>query len=279
MFADLARDFARTGHDEIQMAQLRALLACKRELLDRLHNDQWSSVESRLSLQYLKNCPPAGFVTYESSPKMCNRRLICPFCWGRSYVLEPFARLERFLYGSLAPQDAFKPRDDVWLLEFRRTSDATGLVNQYRESKNVSLSREGAIRRTLKRHGVVIKEFRHKEVKRWPNRGGFVLHRVVYKEVGYPIMYRCGLLVVEAGSVIPIPQEKDEAPFLRVQVHKTWLKKDLVKIFKRLSRFPLGWLTKADTEEVRLYLDQFSGLPGKRGARMFATYGCLRSKE
>jgi hypothetical protein len=70
-----------------------------RNRLTDLRHAGWHAVNTEKKLQYMRNCPPVGFLLARKT-RVCNKPHVCPFCWGRQRVLLPFREFETILYGA-----------------------------------------------------------------------------------------------------------------------------------------------------------------------------------
>jgi hypothetical protein len=68
-----------------------------------LRDDNWLPTQTQIGLNHLLWCPPFGVKTTNMSMRCCNRRLVCPFCYARAYVMPLYMRMEKILYASTKP--------------------------------------------------------------------------------------------------------------------------------------------------------------------------------
>ena len=234
----------KTPHKQVQALVDRG---CERwrGFLDGLRGAGCPRVEADGDFQYARNCPPCGVVT-PLKTRACRLTRVCPWCHAREYVLEPFRRFERALYGSTA--DRVCRLEGVELLEFRRVNacvrdDLAAALGWCRNTVEVRRSREA--------RGV-------------PNRGGFVLNRVE-AHADRLVHVRAGVLVVDEG--VEIPEDLGETEFRRAGP----LKKSLVHALGRVAPYHPGWL--ADPPAAAAMLAAFAGV------KMSAYYGLLRGSK
>lgn len=174
---------AARPHDKLRRLWHRALL--------RFMEAGWTALESdgrdgNKYHQYLRNCPPFGVET-RARGRVCNKALLCPFCWARAYVQEPYRHLERLL-------DAGVPEDTV-LVEFRlRRQIAARGGNPW----TIKDRAEGLAR---VRAAIQDRYSRSRESARYrPHLGGVLLHKVEPLEDGLRFV-RAGLLLVPRAVV------------------------------------------------------------------------------
>lgn len=94
-----------------------------RSRLVALRSAGWAILKTGKNNIYARNCPPFGVLT-DSVSRPCNRPKLCPFCYARQYVYEPFSWMQKALYGSLRltdPQtgERLVPREGLRLVGFK----------------------------------------------------------------------------------------------------------------------------------------------------------------
>ena len=106
-----------------------------RRVLD-LREAGWRALKTDKDANYMMNCPPFSVET-DTRARPCQKALICPYCYARHHVLEPFRRAERVLYGCVGkPKTVPKPiRSDLRVFWFRaeRRHLATGLARIFHQ--------------------------------------------------------------------------------------------------------------------------------------------------
>ena len=78
-------------------AQASEIHRCRRKQLGKLRQVGWTSVDTPSRLVFAMNCPPVDVMTDRKGLRLCRFRYWCPYCWARSYVLEPFRRFSHLL--------------------------------------------------------------------------------------------------------------------------------------------------------------------------------------
>ena len=93
------------------MSQLRRIWHAR---LIELREVGWTWLRQSRNFTRVWNCPPFGVNTSSSYKYRCDRRMLCPFCYARSYVLKIFSLFERTLYVDRKPTT--KPEKEGWTL-------------------------------------------------------------------------------------------------------------------------------------------------------------------
>jgi hypothetical protein len=232
-----------------------------RALLTRLRCDSfdnecgWKKADSPLDFQYLRNCPPAGFGVTSSS-RSCKCSLICPWCWTRQYVLEPYRKLEKVLFGP----NGHALKLPCKLLVFRR--------KPYQDADLATDPNNNLlIFKAIKKFVALVRDadHRHKEVYSTQIRkfGGYVLHKLSCLK-GRPVLTRSGVFLIKAGS---LPRFDASMGYFVRQYSPT--RKTLAMAVALAGRFPSSWFM-ADSYKLVTYLREF------RRVRMLATFGIMR---
>jgi len=77
------------------MARLRKMWQAR---LYALRKAGWRKLPTHRALAYAANCPPFSVET-STKQRCCRLSWICPFCYARDNVIEPFRAAERYLFG------------------------------------------------------------------------------------------------------------------------------------------------------------------------------------
>jgi hypothetical protein len=243
------------------MKRLRAYWCCR--LQDWRALDNWDHEHlfpgASCTFRTMECCPWFG-LHYQVKSYTCRRPLVCPFCWARRYVLDPFVHLEKILYGSTKPRSPLIVPADTVLVRFQF---------QHRLRLGASTPWTDAWRATLygaARTLIQTRSERSREVARCPDLwGGFVLHRVEIKPEDKELVYeRSGVLVVPAGGFRP--GRYDDNVDFKYQVYPGLRRLDLLRAVARACRYPASVL-KLGIRDVETFLPAF------KGVRMLTKYG------
>lgn len=237
----------------------RALVAAAykrwRYVLVKLRESGWYRVKYLLDFQYMRNCPPCGVKTGHES-RSCGCTRVCPWCWGRRYVLEPFRLLEVALFGAIHMRNCHQ---SVKLVEFGTTYELDDNAEKGGMMTPATLSDQ------LSQLIPIIGSSRREEVTLIPNAGGFVLH--TFEPLPHQVVLRrSGVLIVDKDLTV----DPADHPDVELREHPP-TKEALVGIFSRIARFPAGWYD-CPAEVTMTYLSATAHL------RLSAVHGCCRKK-
>lgn len=225
-----------------------------RAFLVRMQKAGWDRVQDRLDMWYIRNCPPCGFST-PFKARTCNTPRLCPWCWGRRFILAPFRQLETVLFGSPDGRNCPHP---VKLVECTATYDAS----HYDEWVDADLDEE-TVTKQIKWAVKGVHAARRVEINAVTNYGGFVLHR--FNLLPGRLLYKRGtILVVPEDAYVAFPRH----PEITFREHPP-TKQALLSIFGRIARFPAGWWGYP-AEFAMIYLAATKRL------RLTASHGCCR---
>lgn len=218
-----------------------------RIVISRLHHAGWSPVRDLRSLQIFRNCPPFGVHTAVKSWS-CRRALICPFCYARQHVIEPFDRLT---YALTQAEETWAP--SCHLVEFSTTNWAKfqnnrSFVDCFRWAMEIA---ESPARR--------IEAFTLHDTY-----GGFVLQRFDFND---------DTLYLRRSGVFLIPPDcalLRDARGRRVRVHENVNKKLLAAVLGRVCRYPPGLWRSDDPKKTCFVLNSL------RTKRLLSYFGVLR---
>jgi hypothetical protein len=142
---------------------------------------------------YMGNCPPFSVRCGERA-RVCGRAFLCPFCYARQNVLDPFRRLEKLLFGVSGKYTGpdghvLRPLDENYRVFWFRVA-TTGV------SSGVPWSLD-----TVGEHAAVayrwVRAHRKYEVNLFDCVGGYVVHHVYPSpEKARMVLNRCGVLVL-----------------------------------------------------------------------------------
>ena len=219
----------------------------------QLQEAGWKPAQVARNIPYLLNCAPFGLKVKSRYTRFCDHPQICPFCWARRRVIDPFQALEQVLYGGLAPSGTVIG-GHYHLLEFE-TRDFFEIKNKR------GLHMSDCLQKVV---DWVRSPSRCREVREVKNYGGFVNHRVELVEDRL-VTYRAGVLLVGPGAKLP------DCAGRSFTYHDEVKKKVLAAIFGRICRFPSSWW-QAEPMDTKTMLEafhrvRFSALHGEvRGA-------------
>lgn len=165
--------------------------------LTRLKSAGWLVLGKKGQRNQLARCTPPGF-TVDEPHLFCNKAHICPFCWARQHVLNPFRKFEDILYGASGPykgpDNKLLPviRPDLRIVRFMMVTNGSLKLNK------------PLVRSTMIDHWnylqPFIKDRRRMEVTAFGAEYASVMHKV------YPIpgknmlrLTRCGIMLVPGG--------------------------------------------------------------------------------
>lgn len=155
----------------------------------------WDAIgRDKLKLTYMRNCPPFGVKT-GTEARRCKRPLVCPFCYARQRVLEPFMKLERVLYGDGAAHATPGPgptplvRPDLKILAFRVVTKGTHKVQ-------MPLNTPEGMREHVRRAQLIMAYGKRNEKDGFGAEYGAILHKV------YPVPKQSRLSVVRCGVLL-----------------------------------------------------------------------------
>lgn len=208
-----------------------------------LHAADWEPVQDHRTFLGLRACPPFGVKT-DTRGRPCGFARVCPFCYARRNVFEPFFRMVWGCYGTLQgfvqegdKQEHVKPLDAT-LIEF-----STALVFTRPEAAVPEIVRYLEVDRRV-------------EVDQVQCHGAVVIHTIEAFPEHY-VLYRRGLILV------PHDQELDPMPDTTVTVHRQVNRKVLAESLGRVARYPARMIhgraadtlaIMAATERVKLLL-------------------------
>ena len=242
--------------------------AWKRRLYD-LQEANWFPVAkpdpdvSKYQMSYLRNCPPFGVLT-QLHARPCKRRAICPFCYARSYVGEPYVLLEKFLFGEkhVGPDGKWvKAKKGCNLLEFRytvrtRTPDDKLLTPQAVEDM-IAVGKQW-----MSKH-------RRDEIDLLKPDCAAVLYRLEI-EAGRFIDIQRSVLLVTRKAINPKalrpPKSDSTKSFYTCDIHEEPDKTTLWKAASRCFRYPVSLLRAPPRLVVSL-------LHGLKHFHLLSTYG------
>lgn len=222
--------------------------------LGRLRQGGWPCIQQGKDFGYACNCPPFGAICRDA-PRYCRRPLVCPFCYARTYLMEPYRALERVLFGTR--EEPHEP-DPKWrLVEFVATRRLSP-QNEVWDADNKCL--------VLKKARHLVRVDRRVEVDYLQPLAGFVHHRMEFFQGFWPLK-RSGVLLCKGRTELPKPQHG----FRLHDVHKQLTKKLLAQVVARTFSMPKTSFL-AEIDDLLLYLDMFEGM------RMFSRYGKVRQQ-
>lgn len=260
-----ARDWMPLGVPET-LTRLRRLWHAR---LSELEHAGWKRVQSRLSMQYMRNCPPFGVFT-EDTTRVCRLPILCPFCFARLNVLDSYIRLETALFGSMHRKigEIVIPSPHLKLIGFTRLyplwpNEGIEWTTQSRK----------ALIYTIKH---LIAKYRHTETDVFSPLGGIVLHRTDMRVDNWPLI-RSGVLLCDAQQMSAFPKEWEELRekrllFIEQHDRSRITKSLLAEVVSRRFRYSAGLLSWP-AEDVVAYLHSM------RRMRLIAKYGICRHKH
>lgn len=236
-------------------AALRDVQHLWRRQVVRLYAQNWPYLQTDKALGYYRNCPPFG-VWNDPPCRTCKRPLICPFCYARTFIIEPFKAFELALFGDLAKRKPLDPK--LKLFEY------TTKINFWRPGRPPvrtwhSADIKGAVRKMLMYARI---DFRH-EIETCRPLGGVVMQRVNPTKTQFQLVRSALLLGHELLEPATTLGDLD------VRVHYPITRAALLQAFSRSCRFPAGVL-RVHPSFLSYYLKQF------RSTRMIERYGLLR---
>ena len=234
------------------------------KMLSLLRN-QWSARISAMAKEaqwkpamgkghyYLRNCPPFGVKT-DDTFRRCKQRRICPFCYAREFVLNPFLSLEWACYGTFdwrkTGTDGVQRRVDpinATLIEFVKT---------------YSFPRPGVnISKVILPN--VVKAQRQEEWNSLEGLGAFA-STIIEPYKDRVQVTRRGVIVAANDQVLT------ESPGLTVSYHRPVTRKTLVDVIGRTCRYPQRMM-RCDPKDAAVVLDKWGGAKG------IVYYGSLRN--
>ena len=232
-----------------------------RMLLTNLRNEGWDKLADDKKFQFIRNCPPVGVRTKTVAGQTCHQWHVCPFCWVRRNVLEPFKRMEAAFFADKGLKPDLPP---VKLISTMRQDFVT--AKPYHEAMTVG----EVFRDKLRLATASVVSQRQGELVDIPKSqflGGVVIQSIDFSKE-QPLRYRGGLFVVHEDAESPLETVKTK--YLRgrsTELSRTQLLYALV----RVAPYPGGWIRRAEPSQVIDYLNAVHGV------RMMSTYGKLRS--
>ncbi len=211
-----------------------------RMLLTNLRNTGWDKVQDNKRFQYVRNCPPVGVRTQNTKAKLCRLDHICPFCWVRNNVLEPFERMEEAFFADKGLKPDLPP---VKLISTMRQDFVT--AKPYHQG----LSEAEVFRDKLRLATDSVVSQRQGELVDIPRNqllGGVVIQSIDFSKE-QPLRYRGGLFVVHEDAESPL--ETVQTKYLRgrsTELSRTQLLHALV----RVAPYPGGWIRRAEPCQV-----------------------------
>ena len=164
--------------------------------LYRLWEANWDAFNrDKVNLSYMQNCPPFSVKT-GTTARRCKRPLVCPFCYARQRVLEPYRKLEKVLYGDTTAYTGedghLLPlvRPDLKIVSFRLVTNGTHKVH-------LPLTTAEGMKTHVQRAQLIVNHGKRNEKDGFGAEYGAILHKVypVPKETRLSVV-RCGVLLV-----------------------------------------------------------------------------------
>lgn len=199
-----------------------------RQWLYKLQALDWKATQ-RGTLPVLYNCPPFGIVTASALP--CTRATVCPFCYGRKFVMGAFRHLETLIYGSPRGRESQLP-EGTRLLSFNYREQYTHPDQGSEEQWQRWLAR---FQRFL-RHPAL----RHSELGQFHTHLGGVLRQFIELGPHKLTFRRQGLLLI-----VPYGGGLSAYRGLRsrlVQTVHAPTRRQLIEVMSRSFRYPRGHL-------------------------------------
>jgi len=234
-----------------------------RMLLTNLRKEGWARLADNKKFQFVRNCPPAGVRTKKASGQTCQLDDICPFCWVRNNVLEPFKRMEQAFFTDNGLKPDLPPVKLVSSMCQVRVMD---------RAYHVPMTAGEVFRDKLKILTASVINDRNHESSFVPKSqflGGIVIQSIDFSKES-PLGYRGGLFVVEKDAEVPFETLQLERHKCRsTELSRTQLMYAMV----RVAPYPGGWIRRAEPSQVLDYLKAVHGV------RMMSTYGRLRGSS
>ena len=230
------------------ISQLRHLW---HQRIDQLAEDGWDVARNAENYKSMRNCPPFGVQTSDRA-RCCNRVNICPFCYARQRVFEPYFNLLWAYYRTLdyfrvvdGEQQPCLPVLDAKLVEFRSHTDlprpGTRLAN---------------ILEVMQAGGGEPREVR--------NYGAMTLVSIDPRP-GYIRVSRRGYLICHRDHLLPHVEGR------RIRQHQQITRKLLAEVVGRTCRYPATLLT-GDVHPAHVVI------AASGHAKLLRHYGGLRNE-
>lgn len=229
------------------------------DLVVRLVQAGWKAAETA-SVGFIANCPAFG--VNNQLWRGCGYARICPFCWGRRYVIRNCCRINDRLPVEKEVREAHQ------LIEFHNDWE-----NDFSKLGHTGAPvEEPGLSALLQEMRQVMEEDGRREIDVIHHSGAFVCNGFHLsqkdKDHGiFVIIYRRrGVLLVPRG--MPFTKMKGA----KYSIHDV-TDKNLIEIVGRVCHYPAGWLIHGSESQILRYLDAFTCYP------MFHSYGGWRDKK
>ena len=224
---------------------LRDLRAQWHARLNALREEGWEKLQDAKALQFMRNCPPFGIETKESSIP-CHYWRFCPFCWARTVVQALYNGLKDVCLPEGQNERGAK-RTDIWIIEFDR--------------RELHPRETGKVEKLVSR----LATERRSEIDQVPHLAAFVRH-AIYPSANKVCFSRRGLLVTEQKSW---PTGIDGVD---VRIHKVVSRKLLCEVVGRVGRYPSALLRCPAKDLLKI-------IGETENVRLFSRFGRLRQSH
>ncbi len=231
-------------------------------LTDPIRADTYAG---RLAGTYWKNCPPFSTVTPPKTLR-CSKRLICPFCYARDYVIKTMQVCQAALYDRRRRQPVpLAALDETILVDF------TTSIRFVSASDRNWQTRPGRVAATMELVRNVVTRNKRDESAVMGHLGGVVLQRLQFEAESWTLL-RSGVFLCNARDYDRRPVPPDTERETRLVRVSSPTRENLARAVGRAFRYPDSVLVTAP-EIVREYVQQL------KGVNMWQSYGILRDPQ